>query len=99
METFIAIHNDGIVPTFTSFPTVVAAETYLNELLNTRRVSACDSLAIVRSSDDKIIYFKEHDNTLDTLRAGLHHRANVLRWLWSSIVQQVEQLVPIRVEA
>lgn len=99
MQTFIAIHHNGIAPAFTSFPTVAAAETYLNELLSTRRVSTTDSLAIVRASDDKIIYFRPQNNTLDNLRAGLNRRANVLRGLWEAVTQWAAEpsMVPVGV--
>ncbi len=99
MQTFIAIHHNGITPSFTSFPTVTAAEMYLNELLNTQCVSATDSLAIVRASDDKIIYFRPQNNTLDSLRAGLNRRVNVLRGLWEAVTQWVAEpsLVPVEV--
>ena len=101
MQTFIAIHNNGIAPSFASFPTIAAAEAHLNELLNTRRVSATDSLAIVRASDDKIIYFKQKNNSVNSLRAGLNRRATVLRGLWKAITQGVAEptLVPVELPA
>ncbi len=74
MTAFITIHNTAKGSAFTTFDSVQAAKTHLQNLICSQQVKTADTLAIVRASDDSIVYFKKRNNTLDSLNAAFRKR-------------------------
>lgn len=74
MQAFIAIHSNAEGPAFTTFESVQEAKNYLQNLMLANKVDAADTLAIVRSYDDSIVYFKKRKNTIASLNAALEPR-------------------------
>ena len=89
MQPFTTIHYDGVTPVFKSFDTVQAAEAYLRELIVSRQVSTSDSLAIISNTDDRVIYFRQHNNTVASLYAGLYQTNPTLSQRWQRFIQSM----------
>ncbi len=99
MQPFTTIHYDGTSPVFKSFATVQAAEAYLRELIVSRQVSSSDSLAIISNTDDRVVYFKQHNNTVASLYAGLHRRTPSFAQHWQQFLQSVQERLTIAFSA
>lgn len=99
MQPVTTIHYDGITPAFQTFGTVQAAESYLRELIISRQVSPCDSISIIRISDDSVLYFRQHNNTVANLHAGLHPRRMTLSQRWQSVNQLIQDRLLIAFSA
>lgn len=99
MQPFTTIHYDGISPVFKSFETVQAAEAYLRELIVSRQVSSSDSLAIISNNDDRVVYFKQHNNTVASLYAGLHRHSLSFAQHWQQFILSVQEHLTIAFSA
>ena len=94
MQSFIAIHSNNNGPAFSTFDSIMAAKDHLQGLILSHQVRDSDTLAIVRSCDDSIVYFKQRNNTIASLNAALNPSRNG-SWKSTQSVYQVakEQLV------
>lgn len=78
MGSFLAIHHNGVTSRFTSFDTVEEARGHLASLINSRKVNPADSMAIVRTVDDSIVYFRQSNNTVASLN---FEKPSLINWL------------------
>ncbi|RIV21201.1 hypothetical protein DYU11_17395 [Fibrisoma montanum] len=91
MLPYIAIHYNGIRPTFAYMASPEAARLYLSQLLTNRQADANDLLTIVRAIDDQIVYFGRRNNTVDKLKPGATESSFSFARLWQSIRKRVRQ--------
>ncbi|MBC8155500.1 MAG: hypothetical protein H7Z72_21645 [Bacteroidetes bacterium] len=91
MQSFIAIQHSEKGPTFTTFDTIQAAKNHLQSLIVSKQVDANDALAIVRASDDSIIYFKQRNNTVASLNTALRQSTTSYNQSTQSIYQTVKE--------
>lgn len=93
MSSFLTIHNNDKGPAFSTFDTIQAAKNHLQHLLCSHQVTASDTLAIVRSSDDSIVYFRQRNNTLARLNAALGQHETNVSYSLPSVFQLVKEQV------
>lgn len=93
MSSFLTIHNNDKGPAFSTFDSIQAAKNHLQHLLCSHQVAAADTLAIIRSCDDSIVYFRQRNNTLARLNAALGQHETNSGYSLPSIFQLVKERV------
>ncbi|CCH54074.1 hypothetical protein BN8_03216 [Fibrisoma limi BUZ 3] len=91
MQPYIAIHYNGVRPTFAYMASPEAAKTYLSQLLINHQANTNDLLTIVRAIDDQIIYFGRRNNTIDKLSPEAPEPSFSFARLWRSILKSIAQ--------
>lgn len=93
MQSFITIQHNAKGPAFSTFDTIQAAKGHLMNLISSEQVDAYDTLAIVRASDDSVVYFKQRNNTIASLNAAFNQRTTGFNQSTQSIYQMVKEQV------
>lgn len=93
MNRYTAIHFNGSDTTFTPAATIEAARTHLITLINTQQASTHDTMSIVETTQDRVIYFQKH-NTIERLSAINQPTTPFLQQLNQYIQQTLNLLSP-----
>lgn len=89
MQPYIAIHYNGVRPTFAYMASPEAAKKHLSQLLINHQANANDLLTIVRAIDDQIIYFGRRNNTIDKLDPEATRPSFSFTRFWRSILKNI----------
>lgn len=89
MNHYMAVNYNGTTTTFTPTPNLDAARAYLCNQLNNNRDAATNTMSIIDIETDQIIYFRNGNNSVESIM-NLNRPAESV---WQTLGQRISYML------